>query len=153
MNKSEFLQIANKLKAAYPRQAFIEQPTFELWFECLEDLEAKYVNMAVIDLIKTMKYLPTISEIREKYSTYDRRTEKEKMEGASIMHKTDKTITGEEAIEELNKLSEMVCSLSNKAVPDKSRFRSHCEEIGYELRNVLYKDGLIATGDGFSKIV
>ena len=80
MNKTEFLPIANKLKAAYPRQAFIEQYMFEAWFECLEDLDAEYVNKAVVELIKTMKYLPSISEIREKYSTYDRRTELEKYE-------------------------------------------------------------------------
>ncbi len=80
MNKTEFLTIANKLKAAYPRQAFVEQPTFDLWYECLADLDAKYVDKAVIELIKTMKYLPSISEIREKYSTYDRRTDLEKYE-------------------------------------------------------------------------
>ena len=80
MTKAEFFPIANKLKAAYPRQAFVEQYMFDAWFECLEDLEAEYVNKAVVDLIKTMKYLPSISEIREKYSTYDRRTLRERLE-------------------------------------------------------------------------
>ena len=80
MEKSEFFTIANNLKAAYPREAFQEQYTFELWYECLRDLDAKWVSAAVIDLIKTMKFCPKISDIREKYSTYDRRTEQEKYE-------------------------------------------------------------------------
>lgn len=80
MNKDEFFAIANNLKAAYPREAFQEQYTFELWYECLRDLDAKWVSTAVIDLIKTMKFCPKISDIREKYGTYDRRTEQEKYE-------------------------------------------------------------------------
>lgn len=80
LNKDEFFAIANNLKAAYPREAFQEQYTFELWYECLRDLDAKWVSTAVIDLIKTMKFCPKISDIREKYGTYDRRTEQEKYE-------------------------------------------------------------------------
>ena len=80
MNKDEFFAIVNNLKAAYPREAFQEQYTFELWYECLRDLDAKWVSTAVIDLIKTMKFCPKISDIREKYGTYDRRTEQEKYE-------------------------------------------------------------------------
>ena len=80
LEQSEFFTIANKLRAAYPREAFQEQYTFDLWYECLRDLDAKWVNEAVIDLIKTMRFCPKISDIREKYETYDRRTEQQKYE-------------------------------------------------------------------------
>ena len=80
MDKDEFFVIANKLRAAYPREAFQEQYTFDLWFECLRDLDAKWVDTAVVDLIKSMRFCPKISDIREKYNTYDRRTEQEKYE-------------------------------------------------------------------------
>lgn len=80
MTKDEFFTIANKLKAAYSREAFQEQYTFQLWYECLQDLDAKWVDAAVIDLIKTMRYCPRISDIREKYNSYDTRTEQQKYE-------------------------------------------------------------------------
>lgn len=80
MKKDKFLTIANKLRAAYPREAFQEQYTFQLWFECLQDLDEKWVDAAVIDLIKTSRFCPKISDIREKYDTYDKRTELEKYE-------------------------------------------------------------------------
>lgn len=80
MQKSEFVVVANKLKAAYPREAFAEQYMFDTWYECLQDLETRYVDKAVVDLIKTMKFCPKISEIREKYDSYDKRTDKERYE-------------------------------------------------------------------------
>lgn len=74
MDKEEFFTIANKLRAAYPREAFQEQYTFQLWYECLQDLDTKWVDAAVVDLIKTMRFCPKISDIREKYDSYDKRT-------------------------------------------------------------------------------
>lgn len=78
MEREEFRSIATKLRCAYPRQAMQDKETCELWFECLRDLEASWVNKAVIELIKTNKFCPTISEVRELYNTYDRRTELDK---------------------------------------------------------------------------
>ena len=78
LNNEEFFKIANKLKAAYPRQAISDKSTYDLWFECLQDLDAKWANAAVIDLIKTSKYCPSIADVREQYATYDKRTEQER---------------------------------------------------------------------------
>ena len=69
------------------------------------------------------------------------------------MYRTDKELTPSETKAELDKVLDMVCALSNNEVLDKMRFNSHCEEIGYEVRNQLYRDGLIALGDGMAKIV
>ena len=78
MQNEEFYFIASKLKAAYPRQALQDKQTYDLWFECLKDLEASFVEKAVIDLIKSCKYCPTIAEVRERYDSYDKRTEQDK---------------------------------------------------------------------------
>ena len=80
MTEVEFEKIANNLRAAYPREAILDQNMYKLWFECLEDLDAKYVSIAVIDLIKTMRFCPKISEVRERYETYDKRTDQQKYE-------------------------------------------------------------------------
>lgn len=69
------------------------------------------------------------------------------------MHITDKKLSDGEAHEELAKVLQLVCALSNKEVLDKMRFHSHCEEIGFEVRNQLYKDGLIDKGDGVVKML
>ena len=69
------------------------------------------------------------------------------------MYQTGKELSLEESRAELCKVIDMVCTLSNKEVLEKMRFNSHCEEIGYEVRNLLYRDGLIALGDGMAKII
>lgn len=77
MTPKEFSEIATKLRAAYPRQAIPDKPSYDLWFECLQDLDLKWLNKAVTDLIKSNKYCPTIAEVREQYNKYDTRTEQE----------------------------------------------------------------------------
>ena len=78
MHNADFYKIASKLKAAYPRQAIPDKETYDLWFECLQDLDTKWVELAVTDLIKSSRYCPTIAEVREKYDSYDKRTEQDK---------------------------------------------------------------------------
>jgi hypothetical protein len=73
----EFSEIATKLRAAYPRQAIPDKPSYDLWYECLQDLDPKWLNKAVTDLIKANKYCPSIAEVREQYNQYDTRTEQE----------------------------------------------------------------------------
>ena len=69
------------------------------------------------------------------------------------MYRTDKQISPDMAIEELEKLISDVCVISDKDVADKERFHSRCEEIGYVIRNRLYRDGLIGTGNGITKMI
>ncbi len=69
------------------------------------------------------------------------------------MYQTDKELSADEVKAELDKVIKLVCALSNNEVLDKMRFHSHCEEIGYEVRNQLYRDGLIGTGDGVAKML
>lgn len=78
MSNEEFFVIANKLRAAYPRQAIPDKNTYDLWYECLQDLESAWLNLAILDLIKSSKFCPTIAEVREQYDTYDKRTEQER---------------------------------------------------------------------------
>jgi hypothetical protein len=78
MQNEEFYKIASILRAAYPRQAIPNKETYDLWLECLQDLDTKWVENAGKDLIKTSRYCPSIAEVREKYESYDRRTEQDK---------------------------------------------------------------------------
>ncbi len=78
MRNDEFYKIATKLRTAYPRQAIPNKETYDLWFECLKDLDYKWCDRAVVDIIKNSPYCPAIADIRKQYDTYDKRTEQER---------------------------------------------------------------------------
>lgn len=72
MNKSEILKIFEMLKNTYPEfQKLIKDKentknTLEIWHSCLKDLTYSDIELAIYELIKISKYIPTIAEIREK---------------------------------------------------------------------------------------
>lgn len=69
MNKQEFAQIAGAIKTAYPAVNVLnDKQSMDIWYTMLSDLDYKVCQMAVLELISTSKFPPTIAEIREKCS-------------------------------------------------------------------------------------
>jgi len=64
MNHAEGLEIIADLKDAFPRQV-IEDGTLKTYIDSLADLEAADVKAAVVRIIRTSRFFPTIAEIRE----------------------------------------------------------------------------------------
>lgn len=65
MKLSEAVRIVSRLQAAYPRQEYPDS-TAEIYAGALLDLEAEDVEHAAVYLVRTSKWFPTISEIRER---------------------------------------------------------------------------------------
>lgn len=68
MTAEEFANLVKKLKSAFVRDNFFEDPDqIDLWYEMLRDLKPKYAAEAVDNYIRQNRYQPTIADIREEY--------------------------------------------------------------------------------------
>lgn len=69
MDKKEFANIVSAIKTAYPASQILDsEQAIELWYKMLADLDYKACQMAVLEIISTSKFPPSIAEIREKCS-------------------------------------------------------------------------------------
>ena len=67
MTRLEFSKIASAIKCAYPSANVLpDTNAINLWYTMLEDLDYGVCQNAVMQIISTSKYPPTIAEIREK---------------------------------------------------------------------------------------
>lgn len=68
MTKTETTKILAILKSTYPNfyKDVDVQTTIEIWNEMFTDCEYQAVSIAVKELINTLKYPPTIADIKEK---------------------------------------------------------------------------------------
>jgi len=64
MQTAEVSQVLKVLKGAYPRQAMTKE-TAEVYVRCLRDLDAELCQAAILNLVSSSKWMPTISEIRQ----------------------------------------------------------------------------------------
>lgn len=65
MNREEFLDIANAIRAYYPKEKVLNSPeTARLWFEALKDLDYSATVIAIHNWAAREKWSPSISEIR-----------------------------------------------------------------------------------------
>ncbi len=63
----DFVKIATYLKAAYPNNRILpDDPTVRFWFKMLEDLDFKVCENAVLELISSAAFPPSIADIRKK---------------------------------------------------------------------------------------
>lgn len=67
MKREELKSILQKITVAYPDKFKINQEIFDLWYECLSDLEPVKTDMAVLNHIKQSRFVPTIADIRNGY--------------------------------------------------------------------------------------
>lgn len=68
MTRDEFKAVSVKLRIAYKRQGFMENPEeFELWLEHFGDLKQKFMAAAVHEFISQSVYPPTIADIKNRY--------------------------------------------------------------------------------------
>lgn len=65
MTELEALKLVKIIQSAYPRQEFPED-TVRIYALSLADLPAKLGQQAVMELIRTSKWTPTIAEIRQR---------------------------------------------------------------------------------------
>lgn len=65
MNKAQATDLVSILQGAYPRVPFADS-TVGVYVMVLADLEFEAAKRAVLELIQTSKWLPTIAEIRER---------------------------------------------------------------------------------------
>lgn len=64
MNRNEFTDFANALKAGYPSSNVLaSKEAVDLWFEMLKDTSLPVAKAALKRHIATSKYVPTVSEI------------------------------------------------------------------------------------------
>ncbi len=69
MTKEEFKKVALAIKTTYPSSKILEtQEAMDIWYMMLKDLDYRVCQTAVLELISTSKFPPTIAEIREKCS-------------------------------------------------------------------------------------
>ena len=69
MTKEDFKKIALAIKTTYPTSKILEtQDAMNIWYTLLQDLDYRVCQNAVLELISTCKFCPTIAEIREKCS-------------------------------------------------------------------------------------
>lgn len=65
MNKQEFVMIASFLRGAYRKNDFLNDVNDgDTWYECLKDIDARWMKMAVIQWTQENIFPPTIAEIR-----------------------------------------------------------------------------------------
>lgn len=65
MTELEALKLVKIIQSAYPRQEFPED-TVRIYALSLADLPAKLGQQAVMELVRTSKWTPTIAEIRQR---------------------------------------------------------------------------------------
>lgn len=66
----DFVKIATYLKAAYPNNRILpDDPTVRFWFKMLEDLDFNICENAVLELVSSSTFPPSIADIRKKCSS------------------------------------------------------------------------------------
>lgn len=69
MTEQEFMKIASAIKTSYPTVKVLQdKASMDIWYMMLRDLDYRVCQNAVLELISTLKFPPTIAEIREKCS-------------------------------------------------------------------------------------
>lgn len=69
MTKKEFAQILAMFQNAYKQKKFMtEEAEWNIWFDCLKDLQYYYLQKAAIMWIQNNRFPPTIAELRESYN-------------------------------------------------------------------------------------
>lgn len=69
MTEQEFMKIASAIKTSYPAVNVLkDKASMDIWYMMLSDLDYRVCQNAVLELISTLKFPPTIAEIREKCS-------------------------------------------------------------------------------------
>ncbi|MEY8356810.1 replicative helicase loader/inhibitor [Lachnospiraceae bacterium 54-53] len=68
MSKKEFSEIATMFKNAYRQKNFMAvEDEWNVWYECLKDLQFFYLQKAALQWVQYNKFPPTIAELRESY--------------------------------------------------------------------------------------
>lgn len=68
MTKKEFAQILAMFQNAYKQKKFMtEEAEWNIWFDCLKDLQFYCLQKAAVMWIQNNKFPPTIAELRESY--------------------------------------------------------------------------------------
>lgn len=71
MSEQEFMKIASAIKTSYPSVNVLkDKSSMDIWYMMLRDLDYRVCQNAVLELISTLKFPPTIAEIREKSTNY-----------------------------------------------------------------------------------
>lgn len=69
MSEQEFMKIASAIKTSYPTVNVLkDKASMDIWYMMLGDVDYRVCQNAVLELIATLKFPPTIAEIREKCS-------------------------------------------------------------------------------------
>ena len=68
MNKKEFTEIATLFKNAYKQKNFMAvEDEWNVWYECLKEMEFFLLKEVGLDWVRNNKYPPTIAELRDSY--------------------------------------------------------------------------------------
>ncbi len=71
MSKGEFKKILQIIKSAYGEKfPKVDNDLADTWYRCLNDLDFKTVEVALIEYIKSKPFPPTISDVRTAYSVH-----------------------------------------------------------------------------------
>lgn len=68
MIEKEFYEIGNLFKNAYRQKNFMAvEDEWNVWYECLKELEFFLLKEVALDWVRNNKFPPTIAELREAY--------------------------------------------------------------------------------------
>ncbi len=85
VTREQFAVLTKGMKAVYPQAVFIpDQDAFNVWYSLLQDLDYEVLSRAIQTHMMTVKYPPTIAEIRAAATKTEEMTE---LEAWSIVRK------------------------------------------------------------------
>ena len=88
MTSQEFDKIRAALKSAWPSANIMpDKFSINLWYQMLKDIPYKVCSAAVMELMGTEKYAPSIAQIREKCSAYKEESDMEAGEAWEFVRK------------------------------------------------------------------
>lgn len=144
MTVEEFSNILKGIQAIYPRESICpDDESKSVWFKLLKDLEYSVCQAAVLKLVCSSKFAPTIAEIREQASQIIQPERKNWLEGWGMVQKTLHSVgmhRPQEAFERLRQFDETTARvaemmgwqnlcLSENPVADRANFRQCYETM------------------------
>ena len=137
MTEQEFMKIAATIKTSYPAVNVLkDKASMNIWYMMLSDIDYKVCQNAVLELISTLKFPPTIAEIREKCSMLTSLPVKDWGEAWEDVLMTIRKFGYPQELEAMNSLDE----LTRKCV----------KRIGYQ--NICMSDNISADRANFRMI-
>lgn len=133
MDKDKFKVLVKAMKAVYTDPKFIpDKYAFDVWYSLLQDLEYETASIAIEKYMLSNKFPPTISDIREQYTSVTNPEQLSEMEAWSLVSRALRNgYYGAE--QEFDKLPKIV----QKAVGTPSQLRNWSQTSIESIENVI----------------